>query len=101
MYARVTTGQVDTEKLQAAQQANPQPTPDPITRLPGFRGNFYLLDAATGKGMIVGLWETEADLQASMGQHQASHDQNTAAGIWVAPPTIEVFEVVRTNDPPR
>ena len=101
MYARVTTGQVDMEKMQAAQRANPRPATDPIAQMPGFRGNFYLLDGTTGKGMIVGLWETEADLQASMGHHRASHEQNTAAGIWVAPPTIEVFEVIRKNDPPQ
>src|SRR5689334_5776668 len=101
MYARVTTGHVDAEKLQAAREGDPQPTTDPITQLPGFRGNFQFYDATTGKALLVGLWETEAELQASMALHREAHKQGTAAGIWTAAPTIEVFEVIGKTDPPR
>jgi heme-degrading monooxygenase HmoA len=101
MYARVTTGRVDLEKLRAARQANPQPTTGPITQQPGFRGNFQLLDKQTGRRLIIGLWETEADLQASVALHREAHKQNAAAGIWVAPPATEVYEVVGKTDPPQ
>lgn len=99
MYARVTTGMVNTVALAAMRQAGTPPPPDPITQLPGFRGNFTLYDEQTGKGMIVGLWETEADLQASMNTHQDAHRKLATAGTWIAPPTIEVFNVVMKTDP--
>ena len=104
MYARVTTGLVSpaaSAAMQDMRRAGTPPPPDPITQLPGFRGNFSLFDAQTGKGMIIGLWETEAALQASMDAHQAAHREGVTAGTWLAPPTIEVFEVVMRTDPPQ
>ena len=74
-YAAGGDGRQDT-----ARQTNPQPATDPITQLPGFRGNFQLLNRATGKGLIIGPWETEADLRASMALHQEAHQQSAAAG---------------------
>ncbi len=98
MYARVTTGQVPVEKLAAAEQAA-QASGNPMAQQPGFRGNMTLVDRRTGKVIIVGLWETEADLQATMDAHNAGHEDVARRGVWSAPPTVEVFEVVQRAEP--
>ena len=103
MYARVTTLQVPVDKLdeagQAAQAA--QATGTSMAQQPGFQGNMTLVDRRTGKVLIVGLWETEADLQATMVAHNAGTEQALAAGFLSAPPTVEVYEVAQRTVPPR
>lgn len=94
MYARVTTGQVDVAKAEEAAQGSS--AGGSIRQQPGFRGNMAFVDRQTGKGIIIGLWETEADLRASMPVHQEGTVQ---AAMWAAPLTVEVLEVIMKNDP--
>ncbi len=98
MHARVPTGTVDLAKMAAAQAAG-QPTANPILSQPGFRGNFALLDRQTGEGMIIGLWESEAELRASQALHDEGNARIVQQGIWASPPTVRSFEVVQKNDP--
>lgn len=67
MYARVSTGQVPLERLEEV-IGRARGQMEPLAER-GFRGNMTLLDRQTGKCIIVGLWESEADLQATMPRH--------------------------------
>ena len=98
MYARVTTGQLRLEKMGEAEQAG-RAAATPMAQQPGFQGNMTLVDRQTGKFIIVGLWETEANLQATMEMHNAGHEQALAAGYLSAAPTVEVYEVVQRAEP--
>ncbi len=69
--------------------------------MPGFRGNYTVLDRKTGKGMLIGFWDSEEAIQASMAMHQEAHERFTQQGLWTAPPTIEVMEVVGHNPSPQ
>ncbi len=100
MYARVTTGQLHLEKMEEAEQAA-RAAANPMAQQRGFQGNMTLVDRRTGKYVVVGLWETEADLQATMDMHNSGGEQALAAGYLSAPPTVEVYEVVQRAEPPH
>jgi heme-degrading monooxygenase HmoA len=98
LHARATTGTVDLAKAETAVRAS-TPGANPITRQPGFRGSMTFLDRQTGEGMFVGLWESEADLQASQAMHDEGQAWMVQQGIWASPPTARAFEVIQKNDP--
>jgi hypothetical protein len=50
------------------------------------------VDRKAGKIRTVGLWETEADFQASMGWNQQQIDK--FAALFTAPPVVEGYEFV-------
>ncbi len=99
MYARVPTGRVDVVKAEAAVPTASVPGANPIVQQPGFRGNMTFLDRQTGEGMIIGLWESEADLLASQAMHDEGQAWMVEQGIWLAPPAVRAFEVVQKPDP--
>jgi hypothetical protein len=99
MYARVTAGQALPERLDEAIrliQTN-------VTRLRehGFAGGMLLVDRQTGKTLVLGLWETESDLWASVAGQAARVDAGVATGIWQQRPTVAVYEVAAEFAPPR
>lgn len=59
----------------------------------GFKGAFLLTDRATGKGMSITLWASEADLKA--GEAAGYYQQQIAkfGPVLAAPPVREIFEV--------
>ena len=65
----------------------------PETRkMQGFKDSYLLVDRKTGKQMAIVLWETEADLNASVEAAQrlrAGYVQAADAG----PPKVEIYEV--------
>ncbi len=97
MYARLTIGQVPLDRLDEgirAYQTHTAPLDEP-----GFKGSTLLVDRQTGRTIVIALWETEADVQASMSRHQAALDQGSAAGLWGTPPTTEIYEVAGQFQP--
>jgi len=60
----------------------------------GFKSGRLLVDRKTGKITSVGLWETEADIQAS-GEGSAYLQEQLAkfASLFTAPPVVEHYEV--------
>jgi quinol monooxygenase YgiN len=59
----------------------------------GFRGGLLLTDPDTGKGISIGLWETEADMTAT---EKGGFYQDWVAkfeGVFTVPPSKEHYEV--------
>ena len=52
-----------------------------------------LTDRSTGKGVTVGLWETEADLKANEASGYLQEQTAKFAGVFAAPPVREEYEV--------
>ncbi len=98
MYARVTTFQSSPDQLEATRQRFQQLSENnPVARLRGFKGTTVLLDPQTGMLLGIGLWETEADLQASVPDHQARAARNFQQDITILSTTT--YEVVGRVDP--
>jgi len=59
----------------------------------GWKGNYLLTDRKTGKGISIGLWETEADMTA--GETSGYYQKQIAKfkDILGAPPVREAYEV--------
>ena len=62
MFARVTTFQGSPER---EARVLAEPPPPEVQAMRGFKGAYTLENRKTGKAMIISLWETEADLNAS------------------------------------
>jgi heme-degrading monooxygenase HmoA len=64
-----------------------------LRQMRGFQGGYLLTDAETGKGYVIGLWETQEDAEGfeSSGAYQ---EQAAKFGdVLGEPPSREVFEV--------
>ena len=96
MYARVTSIQLTPDQINTSGRAMPDDMRQALAREPGFLGSMTLLDRQSGKAMTIGLWESEAAVQASMAGHQArTATARSALGIEAGPePVVEVYEVV-------
>jgi hypothetical protein len=94
MFARVTTGQRSPERGDEPRSPSDE-VQAALARLaeePGFKGTMFFLDRQTGKSLTIGLWETEADLRASLPGHQAR--LALSAANQAAPPVVETYELV-------
>ena len=94
MYARVITSQLQPGKTDEAIALWRDSVAPSLKQTTGFKGAYLVGDRDTGKGVIITLWETEADAIAvdSSGQYQ----QTIAlfAALLAAPPTREQYEVL-------
>jgi heme-degrading monooxygenase HmoA len=57
----------------------------------GFKRAYLFVERSTGKVGTISLWETEADLQASV--TSAQELMGKFASFFTAPPTVEHYEV--------
>jgi heme-degrading monooxygenase HmoA len=64
----------------------------------GFAGAYFCADPASGKGLSVTLWQTEAALRESEDAIRALAQRTTQTRI-PDPSTVETFEVVYTAQP--
>jgi hypothetical protein len=65
VFARITTYEGRTERLDEFRQAMVDHVMPALRRLPGFQGILFLADHQSGKLLAVALWETEESMSAS------------------------------------
>ena len=94
MYARVTTTQIAPDKVDEAIRLWRDSVMPAAKQQKGFKSGRLLIYRKTGKGLSVGLWETEADLRAT-GETSAYLQEQLAkfASFFTAPPVVEHYEV--------
>jgi len=94
MYARVTTTQISPDKADEATRLWRDSVMPAAKQQKGFKSGRLLVNRKTGKAVSVGLWETEADAQAT-GEGSAYMREQLAkfASLFTAPPVIEHYEV--------
>ena len=92
MHARVTTAYVQPEKVDEVIQMYRNTVVPAAKQQQGCKGLLQLVDRATGKGISIGLWETEADLQAS---ETSFYREQLARGanLFTDTPVRETYEV--------
>jgi heme-degrading monooxygenase HmoA len=93
MNARVTTVQVRPDKIEDTIGIYRDSVTPSAQQQKGFKGLLLLTDPATGKGISIALWETEADMIA--GESSGYYQQQLAKfkDVFSAPPVREQYEV--------
>ncbi len=92
MYARVTTFQIQPDKIDENNQVAESIIPA-IKQQPGFKSFIALTDRTTGKAILVTLFETEADMKAGVNNGFVQQQVAKIAPYLTATPTSEFFEV--------
>jgi hypothetical protein len=91
MHARVTTFEGSPEQLEAGIKLIKETIAPGAKRLQGFKGGYWLVDRATGKGFSVTLFESEAALHAT--EDDAAQLRSRASNI-TRITAVERYEVV-------
>ena len=92
MFARVTITEGSPAGIEEAIRFMRETVLPEARKLQGFKGAYLLVDRKTGKQMGIALWETEADLNASIEAAQRLRAQYVQAAV-AQPPKVEVYEV--------
>ena len=92
MFARVTMTEGSPAGIDAAIRFMQETVLPEAKKMQGFNGSYLLVDRKTGKQMGIVLWETEADLNASIEAAKRLRAQYVQAAA-AQPPKVEVYEV--------
>ena len=93
MFARVTTVQVNIDKLDEATKIYEESVIPAAKSQKGFRGAYLLTDRKTGKGISMTLWESEEDAIANEQSGYYQEQLNKFKEVFIAPPVREGYEV--------
>ena len=94
MYSRVINCQLKPDTFDQAISIWRQSIAPSLEHMPGFKGGYMTGDRHTGKGMVMTLWETQANATAmdSSGQYQQSI--SLFSDLFAVPPNREQLEVL-------
>ena len=93
MYARVTTFQLQPDKIDENNRIAAESIVPAIKQQAGFKGFFGLADRSTGKAILITLFETEADMKAGVNNGFVQQQVAKIAPFLSGTPTSEFFEV--------
>ena len=95
MYARVTSTQIAPANIEEATRITRDVVIPAAQRAKGFKGYLALGDRATGKTLVITLWETAADRDAS-GPTSEYYREVMAkiAPLFTAQPVVDNLEVI-------
>ena len=93
MHARVTTVQLRPDTVDASIGIYQQELLPIIKAQPGYQGVYLFTDRATGNGVSITLWTSEADAQAY--ETSGTYRQLVAklAANFATPPTLATYDV--------
>lgn len=93
MFARVMSVQVAPGKAEEAIGIFRDSVIPAAKKQKGFVKLMLLADRKAGKAIIVGLWETEADLRANEASGYLQEQTAKFTSVFLAPPVREEYEV--------
>ena len=93
MYARVVYTQVQPGKTDEAIRIYRESVTPVARQQKGYRGGVLLTDRATGKGISISFWESEASMTGSETSGYLQQQIGKFTGVIAGPPTKEMFEV--------
>jgi heme-degrading monooxygenase HmoA len=95
MFARVTIGQVQTDRLDEATQVAQETFVPAAREQAGYQGFVLLADRAGQQVIGISFWESEAQMAATGGQGGYYREQMTRfAGLLTQPASTSVYDVV-------
>ncbi len=93
MHARVVTTQIQPGKIDEAIRIYRDSVVPAAKKQHGFKGRLLLTDHATGRGVSIALWETEADMRATETGGYLQEQIAKFGALFAAPPVRDTFEV--------
>ena len=93
MYARTTVMQGQPGTMTEAAKIFNESVIPVAKQQKGFKGDLFLTEPSTGKGMSVTLWETEEDLKAGESSGYFKEQIAKFGPLLAGPPTRDVFVV--------
>src|SRR5215212_5798712 len=93
VYAGMVSVQLKAGKAQEATQIYKDSVAPELRQMRGFQAGYVLTNAETGKGYIIGLWDTQEDAQSFEGSGAFRKQAAKFEDILDEPPSREVFEV--------
>lgn len=93
MYARVTTFQIQPDKVDETNRIANESIMPAIKQQAGFKSFFGLQDRTTGKAILITLFETEADMKAGVNNGFVQQQVAKIAPFLAGTPTSEFYEV--------
>ncbi|HEY7851217.1 MAG TPA: hypothetical protein VIC27_14200 [Ktedonobacterales bacterium] len=93
MHARVTTVSVQPDKVAETTRIYNESILPAIKAANGNHGVFLLIDYASGKGISITLWNTQADGEAYDSSGAYREQVGKASPFFSAPPTLATYEV--------
>jgi len=94
MYARVTFATAQPAKTDDVTKVMRDSILPALKKQKGFKNMFFLVNRNTGKGMVIGLWNTEADMMA--GESSGLYREQVAKVVPLldGATTLEHYEVI-------
>lgn len=93
MYAIAVTSQIQMDKIEEAAAIFRDSVVPAYKQLSGFKNALLLIDPATGKGIGISLWESEADKAAVQTSGALQEQLAKFSAVLAAPPTPNTYEV--------
>jgi heme-degrading monooxygenase HmoA len=93
MHARVVTFIVKSDKTETLTHIMRDDIIPALQQQTGFKGSRLLVEGATGKSMIVTLWESQAAIQATEDSGWFKEQLAKLTTVFATPPTREMYEV--------
>jgi heme-degrading monooxygenase HmoA len=93
MYARVTIANTKPDKFDEALKIIRDSILPAAKKQKGFKGFLDLGDKNTSKGILIVLWDSEADMKAGESSGYYREQVAKVAPLLAAPPTMEHLEV--------
>jgi quinol monooxygenase YgiN len=93
MHVRVTKVQLQLDKVDEAIRIYQDSVVPAAKQQPGFHSTFMVTDRASGTGMAISFWESEAAMQAGEASGYYQEQLAKFAPLLTAPPVREVYEV--------
>jgi len=93
MHARLTFVQIDPSNLEEATAIFRDSVVPAAKQQVGFERGYLLTDRATGKGIAITIWVSEANMKAGEGSGYYQQQLAKFAPLFKGPPVREVYEV--------
>jgi len=93
MFARLTTVQVNIDKLDETKKIYKEDVIPAAKSQKGYRGAYLLTNPKTGKGVSITLWDSEEDAIANEQSGYYQEQVSKFKGFFTAPPIREGYEV--------
>ncbi|MFZ4659026.1 MAG: antibiotic biosynthesis monooxygenase family protein [Caldilineaceae bacterium] len=93
MYARVITVQWKVDQVEEAITFFRENVVPALRQQPGFANARLLVDHNTGKGMMMSVWQSEADLQASSNSGFLKTQVGHLSRFFATAPLIDHYEI--------
>lgn len=93
MFARLTTGQMKTDRLDEAVKLYEESVLPLGKQKKGRCGTYYLIDRTTGKTVVMSLWDSEDDAIATEKSGYYQEQVNKFKDFYIGAPVRERYEV--------